>query len=234
MATPAGTHFSVVSKLLEQNKKVFCEKPLSISKKEVDELFYQSKLKNKSRLFVDWVFTFNDAVNFIKDSYESGDYGNIRNVSMNRLNSGPERKDVSAKWDLASHDVSILQYIFSGKPKSVEWNCFKRNRDSFRSDTCIGIIQYQNDVLDPSYAPFDAIINSSWSYGRKNRECIFEFDAGFLHWDDSINTIRFEGQEIDFPKTKSPLENSIEVFKSGRYNQEDLTKRTTEILEIGE
>ena len=225
VATPAGTHFSIASNLLQKNKKVFCEKPLSVSRKEVDELFYQSKLKNKASLFVDWVFTFNDAVNHIKKIYDSGKYGKLRSVSMNRMNSGPERKDVSAKWDLSSHDVSILQYIFKQKPTSVSWRCFKRNSDSFRSDTCIGVINYEG---------FDALINSSWSYGKKNRECVFEFDAGFLHWDDSINSLRFEGHEVEFAKTSSPLENSIKNFKAGRYNHEDLTKEITEILEVGE
>ena len=225
VATPAKTHYDLVKTLLSQSKKVFCEKPLCLSMKEVSDLFYSESLNTKSQLFVDWVFTFNDAVKFIKESYESGVYGKIRNVQMNRLNSGPERKDVSAKWDLASHDVSILQYIFNEPTTRVNWNCFKRNENSFRSDTCIGIIKYDN---------FDAILNSSWCYGRKDRSCIFEFDAGFLHWDDSINSIKFEGEEVDFTKTKSPLENSIEVFKSGRYNHEHITKRITEVLEVGE
>ena len=143
-------------------------------------------------------------------------------VEMNRLNSGPERKDTCAKWDLASHDVSILQYIFEEKPEKVDWVCLKRNKDSFKNDTCYGVIQYEN---------FDASINCSWQYGRENRSCVFEFDAGFLHWDDSLDTIFFENNPILFKRQGSPLENALKTFASGEYDQEKLTKEITEILE---
>ena len=111
---------------------------------------------------------------------------------MNRLNSGPERKDVSAKWDLASHDVSILQYICEEIPNKINWNLYKRNNNSFVSDTCVGILNYEN---------FDAILHSSQEHGRKDRKCIFEFDAGFLVWDDTNATITFNGKELNYPKS---------------------------------
>jgi len=222
--TPTVTHFQIVKDLLSRGIDVFCEKPLAIHKKECSVL-YQIAKQNKASLFVDWIFTFNDAVNFIKNLYNNEIYGGLRNLSMNRLNSGPERKDVSAKWDLASHDVSIIQYICEEQPTSINWNLYKRNKNSFVSDTCIGILQYKN---------FDAVLHSSWEYGRKDRKCIFEFDAGFLTWDDTTNTITFNGEVIDFPKTNSPLKNSINSFIDDDFNQKDLTMSVMEILEYGE
>tara|TARA_B100001094_G_scaffold326428_1_gene382569 strand:- start:17460 stop:18284 length:825 start_codon:yes stop_codon:yes gene_type:complete len=224
VATPATTHFSVVKDLLSRGISVFCEKPLTLHSKECSVL-YDLARTNKTNLFVDWIFTFNDAVNFIKRQYQSAEYGGIRNITMNRLNSGPERKDVSAKWDLASHDVSILQYIFEESPIQIDWKTYKRNPNSFVSDTCVGILQYNG---------FDATLNSSWVYGRKNRECVFEFDAGFLVWDDSTNSLEFNGEKINFPTTDSPLKNCINTFISGEFDQQQLTMSVTEILEHGE
>ena len=231
VATPTRTHYEMVLPLLENGIDVFCEKPLSPSLREC-ELLYQTANANSSKLFVDWVFTFNDAVNHIKKLYHSGKLGGLRNVTMNRLNSGPERKDVSAKWDLASHDVSILHYIANWSdncdvlPINVNWNCYRRNPASFVADTCVGSIRYET---------FDAIIHSSWEYGRKDRKCIFEFDAGFLEWDDTKNSITLNGKPETFTKLGSPLENSIKTFVEGDFHKQiDLTLTVTETLEHGE
>jgi len=222
--TPTITHFDIVKDLLSRGIDVFCEKPLTTHTKEC-ELLYDIAQTNKSQLFVDWIFTFNDAVNYIKDEYENGSYGGIRSVRMNRLNSGPERKDVSAKWDLTSHDVSILCHLFGKIPNNVLWNLYKRSDSSFVSDTCVGILMYDN---------FDAILHSSWEYGKKDRVCIFEFDAGFVKWDDASSEIKFNGDLVDYPRTKNPLENSIEAFLYKDFNQKNLTLDIVRILEQGE
>ena len=224
VATPAKTHREIIDEHLSSGKQVFCEKPLTLSKTGAHAL-YEIARSNGAKLFVDWIFTFNDAVNYIKEQYETGEFGDIRSVSMNRLNSGPERKDVSAKWDLASHDVSILQYIFNQYPMSVRWMEKKRNTKSYQNDTCLGYLDY---------GFFDATLNASWAYSEKDRRCVFEFDAGVLVWDDTSGIIKLDGVELDYPHNSSPLENSIDTFVSGEYDQEYVTITTTEILENDE
>jgi len=221
VATPATTHKEIVEDLLSKKINVFCEKPLVLNKPSVNCL-YKLAEKNKVKLFVDWTFLFNDAVNEIKRQFESGELGKIRSVRMNRLNSGPERHDVSAKWDLSSHDVSILQYIFNEFPNKIIWVEKKRNSKSFKNDTCIGILEYLN---------FDAIIHSSWEYSVKDRECTFEFDAGVLRWDDNSNTMSINRSPIDFKKNNFPLENSIKSFLYEKIDQKKLTTQVTEIME---
>jgi len=221
VATPATTHKEIVDDLLSKKINVFCEKPLVMNKPSVNCL-YSSAEKNKVKLFVDWTFMFNDAVNEIKRKFDSGNLGNIRSVTMNRLNSGPERYDVSAKWDLSSHDVSILQYIFGEFPNKITWVEKKRNQKSFQNDTCIGVLEY------PS---FDALIHSSWEYSTKDRACVFEFDAGVLRWDDNSNTITLNYNPVEFKTSASPLENSIRAFLYGEVNQKSLTTEVTEIIE---
>ena len=224
IATPANTHREIVDEYLSSGKDIFCEKPLAIKKTDVCAL-YSIADKNNCKLFVDWTFTFNDAVNAIKTKYELNTFGKIRSIRMNRLNSGPERKDVSAKWDLASHDISIIQYIFKEKPLSINWNSFKRNSNSYQDDTCIGLIKYNS---------CDCLIHASWEYSFKDRLCVFEFDGGVLVWNDITGKIEFNGKNIEYVKTKPPLLNSIETFLFGEYNQKELTINITDILMEGD
>jgi predicted dehydrogenase len=164
----------------------------------------------------------------IKSYYESGKFGKIKNVEMNRLNFGPIRYDVNACWDLASHDVSIIQYIFENEyPNKVNWVNYKRDSLGNRDDTSIGVLQYSE---------FDCIINVSWQYGSKFRKCIFEFEKGFLIWDDSYEKLTFNGKKLEKdPKQSSPLENSLRQFikfcSSGKlsYDQKTLTENITKI-----
>lgn len=221
IATPASTHRELVDDLLSRKINVFCEKPLVLNKTLVNSL-YSLAYKNKKNLFVDWTFTFNEAINLIKEKIENGEWGKIRSITMNRLNSGPERRDVSAKWDLSSHDVSIIQYLFNEFPQKITWIEKKRDPRSFQNDTAIGILEYST---------FDALIHSSWSYSEKDRKCVFEFDNGIVRWDDTTNEITIDGHKIEFTPKKSPLENAIQCFLNGGTDQKILTTNITEIVE---
>lgn len=227
VVVPAKHHKSVVEHFLNNDTHVFCEKPLCLNSEEVDYLYNISESTGKC-LFVDWIFTFNDQINLIKSYYESGKFGKIKNVEMNRLNFGPIRYDVNACWDLASHDVSIIQYIFENEyPNKVNWVNYKRDPLGNQDDTSIGVLQYSG---------FDCIINVSWQYGSKFRKCIFEFEKGFLIWDDSNKKLTFNGKKLEInTKQSSPLENSLRQFikfcSSGKlaYDQKALTENITKI-----
>ena len=227
VVVPAKYHKKVVEFFLTSKVHVFCEKPLCLDVDDVNYLYQISESTGKI-LFVDWIFTFNDQINLIKQHYESGTFGEIKSIEMNRLNFGPIRYDVNACWDLASHDVSIVQYIFENQyPNKIDWINYKRNHLGNQDDTSVGVLQYDK---------FDCIINVSWQYGSKFRKCIFEFERGFLIWDDANKKITFNGKQIDLLKKEtSPLENSIKQFikssSSGNlpYNQKALTENITKI-----
>ena len=117
IATPAETHYALVKKALQNKCHVFCEKPLTTSAKETFEL-YEEALKSKTDLYVDWIFTCNPAVREIKRQIDAGLLGDLSYASMNRMNLGPVRHDVSARFDLSSHDVSILSYFIEQQMES--------------------------------------------------------------------------------------------------------------------
>lgn len=223
VCVPANVHYEICSHFLKVGSNVFCEKPLAPSFLETEKLYKISK-KHKKKLFVDWIFTFNDHVNFIKNICDSKQHGKLLSVTMNRLNMGPERKDVNAKYDLSSHDVSIMTHILEKMPSKTLWINYKRNKESIKSDSAIGLLDFSGTLVQ---------INSSWYYGKKDRDCIFEFENAFLYWDDITQTLKVNDHTINI-KFKSPLLNSIESFFSDSFNfkmQEKLTKQISKILE---
>ena len=238
IATPTGSHFEICKYFLEKNTNIFCEKPLTTSISEAEQLYGIAE-KNDLILFTDWIFTFNNHIEIVKRDYLNGKLGKIKSIFMNRLNLGPERYDVNARWDLAAHDVSIIQYLFSEFPVKVSWKDFRRNKDSKQCDSSLGLINYED---------FNAIINVSWQYRKKVRECVFEFENYFIVWDDYKRFLQYEdSKNINFPiysgnisypcgNYQEPLKNSINAFFSFTQHemlqQKIITLDTIKILEL--
>jgi len=214
--TPATLHYEVCKHFLERGVDVFCEKPLDLSSELCRNLF-SIAAKNESVLFVDWLFVYNPAVKKIKSLISQ--IGKPKNIIANRMNYGPVRHDVNARWDLASHDVSIASYILDEEPKNVQWLDFRRDSSSAKEDSVVGILTFENTCVQ---------INASWSFGNKNRLYTLEFDSGFLYWNDSTRTLTWGGEDLNV-EAESPLHNSIEAFLSGKTN-ESLTLEITKIL----
>ena len=117
VATPAATHFSLVSQALNAGKHVLVEKPMAKSVQEVDEIGRLAQ-KHKKVAMVGHTFLFNAAVRHLKKLIDSGELGVVRYIYSQRLNLGRIRSDVDALWNFAPHDISIIQYLL-GDPKPV-------------------------------------------------------------------------------------------------------------------
>jgi predicted dehydrogenase len=219
ISTPCETHNELCRYFLELGKDVFCEKPFGASFLQAKDL-YNLASKNHCNIFVDWIFSYSNQVNKLKTIINNLEYGRLKSVTMNRQNLGPVRNDISAKYDLASHDVSILLYLLNCMPNKVNWIGYKRNPQSIVNDSCFGLLQFENLI---------AQINTSWHYGKKDRLCIFEFEKDFLVWDD-YNQIFQCGSVNLFESGPSSLENSINAFLQNESNM-DLTLQTLKVLE---
>ena len=223
IVTPATSHFGICKHFLSKGIPVFCEKPLTLAVAK-SKYLYKLAEKNNTRLFVDWIFTFNPCVHVIKELIKKK--GKPKSIIANRMNFGPAREDVNAKWDLASHDVSILCYLLEEYPHSVNWFDFRRDEASEQEDSTVGILSFEDTA---------AQINASWEYGIKNRLYVFEFDDGFVYWDDNTKSIIYGSESIEVDKT-SPLTNSLNAFLLNDYDmtaQKELTLNTTDILNDG-
>jgi len=119
IATPAASHYELVTSALNNDKHVLVEKPMARSLAEVDRIAALATEVGKVAM-AGHTFVYNDAVRYMRDLITSGEVGEIRYIYSQRLNLGRIRPDVDALWNFAPHDVSIIQYLLDGKaPRSV-------------------------------------------------------------------------------------------------------------------
>lgn len=118
IATPISTHFQIAKKALLNGKHVLIEKPMTKDSSEAKELIEISKKQNKV-LMVDHIFVYSPAVRKIKDIVLNGEIGDIYYIDSVRVNLGLFQHDMNVIWDLAPHDISIIDYILDKKPNSV-------------------------------------------------------------------------------------------------------------------
>lgn len=121
VATPMSTHYRLAKAVLEAGKHVFIEKPLAGSVAEGKELIELAKLKNL-RLMVGHTFEYSPPVNKIKEILQTGEIGDVYYLDSYRVNLGLFQSDLSVVWDLAPHDVSIINYFVDSRPVSVNAN----------------------------------------------------------------------------------------------------------------
>ena len=110
VATPAGSHFKLAWSALDQGKHVLVEKPMALTTKEASQLARMADKRNLV-LMVGHTFVYNPAVLKLKELIDDGALGELRYIYSQRLNLGRIRSDVDALWNLAPHDISIVQYL---------------------------------------------------------------------------------------------------------------------------
>jgi len=117
IATPVHTHYELAKKALAAGKHVLITKPLTDNAAHAEELI---NLADKKRLVlqVDHTFIYHPAVEKLKDIVMRGELGDLYYFDSVRINLGLFQTDVSVIWDLAPHDVSIMEHLI-GRP--VQW-----------------------------------------------------------------------------------------------------------------
>jgi predicted dehydrogenase len=118
VATPPATHFQIVRDCLQHDLHVLVEKPITLKSEHAEELVEIAD-KRGLTLMVGHTFEYNPAVQALKEIVESGDLGKIYYIDMVRVNLGLFQSDLNVLWDLAPHDISILQYILGHATISV-------------------------------------------------------------------------------------------------------------------
>ena len=117
IATPVHTHYELAKKALAAGKHVLITKPLTDNAAHAEELI---NLADKKRLVlqVDHTFIYHPAVERLKDIVMRGELGDLYYFDSVRINLGLFQTDVSVIWDLAPHDVSIMEHLIS---RPVQW-----------------------------------------------------------------------------------------------------------------
>jgi len=121
IATPVSTHFSLAMKALQAGKHIFIEKPMTCSTEQGMRLLEESS-KRGLQIHTDHTFVYTAAVRKIRNLLDNGTLGEPLYYDSVRVNLGLFQHDVNVIWDLAVHDLSIVNYLFKEKPVVVSAN----------------------------------------------------------------------------------------------------------------
>jgi predicted dehydrogenase len=118
IVTPVATHFQIAEAALHAGKHLLVEKPLTATGREAAELSDLADSK-KLTLMVDHTFIYTGAVRKMKEIVASGELGDLLYFDSVRINLGLFQKDINVLWDLAPHDLSIMDYLIDRQPVAV-------------------------------------------------------------------------------------------------------------------
>ncbi len=174
VATPTQTHYEIVKASLNAGKHVLCEKPLCATANEARELVRTASEAGRV-LMVGHVFLFNSGILKVKELVDSGEVGELQYISAMRTNLGPIRGDVNAAYDLATHDISIFNFLLGTKPELVSATGASFLQPGVEDVVFISL-RYRNGTL--------ANIRASWLDPKKVRQMTVVGTKKMVTWDD--------------------------------------------------
>ena len=176
VATPMTTHFPLGREVLAAGKHLFLEKPMATTSNDCRKLNEMAAAAGK-HIMVGHTFIYTPAVRKIKSLMDSGELGDIYYVKISRLNLGIFQKDANVVWDLAPHDVAMLNYLFENDPVRVSANgfCYVQ-RDKGIEDVAFITLEYPGSRA--------VHIHVSWLDPNKIRKCTFVGSRKMLVYDD--------------------------------------------------
>ncbi len=174
IATPVATHAPLATRALEHDKHVLVEKPLSWSAAECLELIELAEKKGRV-LMVGHTFEYAAAVLKAKEIVEAGELGEILYIFTSRANLGLFQPDINVIWDLAPHDVSIINFLLGRLPEAVNAQGTAHYRKGIE-DVATITLHYGNGTI--------AFIHNSWLDPMKVRRTTVVGTKKMLVYDD--------------------------------------------------
>jgi predicted dehydrogenase len=171
--TPVSTHFEVAKAALENGKHVFVEKPFTSTSAQAEELVELAERK-KLKIMVDHTFLFTGAVRKIKQLVDEDVMGQIYYYDSTRVNLGLFQHDVNVIWDLAPHDISIMDYVIKEKPDAVV--ATGENHFSEHEYVAYLTVYFANNII--------AHLNVNWLSPVKVRTTLLGGEKKMLVWND--------------------------------------------------
>ncbi len=206
VATPTTTHYRIVKAALEARKHVLVEKPITANAAEAAELCELAARVDRV-LMVGHVFVYNPAVRRVREYLREGALGRVYYISMVRTNLGPIRMDVNAAWDLASHDISIVNYWLDAGPVTASAVGGSWINPGIE-DAVFATLRYPNEVL--------ANLHVSWLNPRKARDITLAGDKRMLTFDDMNLTepIRIYDKQVTETRTTAAFVDTFASFRA--------------------
>jgi len=173
VVTPVWTHYELAKAALQNGKHVFVEKPFTSNSRQAEELIELAARKNL-KIMVDHTFLFSGAVRKIRDVIDAGTLGPLYYFDSTRVNLGLFQHDVSVIWDLAPHDLSIMDYVIAQPPEAVVATGGRHLNG--HADMAFITVYFPGDIV--------AHINVNWLSPVKIRMTLIGGKDKMLVWND--------------------------------------------------
>jgi len=222
IATPVDTHYFFAKKALEAGKHIWVEKPFTATSDEAEELIDIAESKNL-KIFVDHTFIYNGAVRKMKELVENNVLGNVIYFDSERINLGLFQRDVNVVWDLAPHDLSIMNHLLEKhKIKALSANGIA----NFNGKENLAHISVYFE--DNCFAHFHV----NWVSPVKIRRIIVGGDKKMLVYDDMENfeKIKVYDSGVEFP-TQESIHQALVQYRIGDMFSPKINQ--TEALSLG-
>ena len=207
IATPVSTHFELASRCLEAGLHVMVEKPLAATVSESQALVTMAERAGRV-LMVDHTYLFNNSIRLIKRIVDGGELGDLLYVDSVRINLGLFQRDVNVIWDLAPHDLSIIEYVLGRHPRSI---------------SASGCGHVDPDIEDIAYINADygagllANIHVNWLSPVKVRQMIFAGTRKSLILNElnTVEPVKIYDRGIDVSEPAEQRRRLMVSYRSG-------------------
>lgn len=173
VVTPVWTHFELAKAALENGKHIFVEKPFASNTAQAEELIELAERKNL-KIMVDHTFLFTGAVQKISQLLGEGALGKLYYYDSTRVNLGLFQHDINVVWDLAPHDLSIMDHLIQESPEAIVATG-QTHLNGFE-DVAFITLYYPDKVI--------AHVNVNWLSPVKVRTTLIGGEKKMLVWND--------------------------------------------------
>src|SRR5271170_955499 len=173
VVTPVWTHYELAKAALENGKHIFVEKPFTSNAAQAQELIELAARKNL-KIMVDHTFLFTGAVTKIKQLLQDGALGKLYYYDSTRVNLGLFQHDVNVVWDLAPHDLSIIDHLIQKTPEAI--SATGQTHLNGHEDVAFITLYFPDKII--------AHINVNWLSPVKVRTTLIGGEKKMLVWND--------------------------------------------------
>lgn len=207
ICTPVFTHYEIAKAALQAGKHVLLEKPMTSTSAQAEELVELAE-KKKVTLMLDHTFIYTGAVRLIKKYLDGGEIGDVYYFDSVRINLGLFQHDVNVIWDLAPHDIAIMDFLLNRIPEAVVATGSDHVGQGLE-DVAYLTVYFPDNLI--------AHIHVNWLSPVKLRQTIIAGSKKMIVWDDNLpqDKIKIYDAGITVNRSKDEIYDTLIQYRTG-------------------